>query len=173
VGVAAQAQRADQVRRADLVLWCRGSVLTPAQTAEDEVRRAELVAAGVPVLDVLTKADLASVVEPQRTNRSQVAVSATTRFGLDALVQTIRSRVASDGDRSGEILGSTAARCRESLSAALDALERALVAAKARLGDELIALELRSVLDQLARILGVVYTDDILDRLFSRFCIGK
>ena len=28
-------------------------------------------------------------------------------------------------------------------------------------------------LDHLGRILGSVYTDDILDRIFSRFCIGK
>lgn len=173
VGTAAQAQRADRVRRADLVLWCRASKLTPPESDEDEARREELVAAGVPVLDVLTKADLAPDVDPQHIHRPGVSVSAATRSGLDDLAEAIRLRVASDQYRSGEILGSTAARCRESLSAALDALERARVAASAQLGDELIAFELRSVLDQLARILGVVYTDDILDRLFSRFCIGK
>ena len=34
-------------------------------------------------------------------------------------------------------------------------------------------VEIREVLDHLGRILGTVYTDDILDRIFSRFCIGK
>ena len=41
------------------------------------------------------------------------------------------------------------------------------------LGDELIAVELREAVDHLGRIAGRVFTDDILDRIFSRFCIGK
>ena len=40
-------------------------------------------------------------------------------------------------------------------------------------GDELIALEIREALEQTGRIAGRVYTDDLLDRIFSRFCIGK
>jgi tRNA modification GTPase len=31
----------------------------------------------------------------------------------------------------------------------------------------------RSALDDLGRVVGAVYTDDVLDRIFSRFCIGK
>ena len=38
---------------------------------------------------------------------------------------------------------------------------------------ELLALELRLALDQLGEMVGAVYTDDLLDRIFSRFCIGK
>jgi tRNA modification GTPase len=38
---------------------------------------------------------------------------------------------------------------------------------------ELLALELRSTLEQLGEMVGAVYTDDLLDRIFSRFCIGK
>jgi tRNA modification GTPase len=40
-------------------------------------------------------------------------------------------------------------------------------------GDELVAAELRLALDELAQVVGAVYTEDILDRIFSRFCIGK
>jgi len=38
---------------------------------------------------------------------------------------------------------------------------------------ELLALELRLALDQLGELVGAVFTDDLLDRIFSRFCIGK
>jgi tRNA modification GTPase len=38
---------------------------------------------------------------------------------------------------------------------------------------DLLALELRGALDQLGEMVGAVYTDDLLDRIFSRFCIGK
>ena len=40
-------------------------------------------------------------------------------------------------------------------------------------GEELVAAEVRIALDQLGHVVGAVYTDDILDRIFSRFCIGK
>jgi tRNA modification GTPase len=36
-----------------------------------------------------------------------------------------------------------------------------------------LALELRGALDELGAMAGAVYTDDLLDRIFSRFCIGK
>ena len=39
---------------------------------------------------------------------------------------------------------------------------------------ELLALELRlAALDEIGALVGAVYTDDLLDRIFSRFCIGK
>ena len=38
---------------------------------------------------------------------------------------------------------------------------------------ELLALEVRGALDQIGEMVGAVYTDDLLDRIFSRFCIGK
>jgi tRNA modification GTPase len=38
---------------------------------------------------------------------------------------------------------------------------------------ELLAPELRGALDQLGEMVGAVYTEDLLDRIFSRFCIGK
>ena len=38
---------------------------------------------------------------------------------------------------------------------------------------ELLALELRSCLDHLGCISGAVVTEDVLDNIFSRFCIGK
>ena len=40
-------------------------------------------------------------------------------------------------------------------------------------GDELVALEIRSALDEIGKVVGAVFTDDVLERIFSRFCIGK
>jgi tRNA modification GTPase len=71
------------------------------------------------------------------------------------------------------VVASTAIRCQESLRLAIDAIEQARRLATARAGDELIAAELRLALAELGKVVGVVYTDDILDRLFGRFCIGK
>ena len=55
--------------------------------------------------------------------------------------------------------------------------EEALGSASATLlaggGEELVALELRLAIDELGKVVGAVVTDDILDRIFQRFCIGK
>ena len=40
-------------------------------------------------------------------------------------------------------------------------------------GDELAGAEVRVALDELGKVVGAVYTDDLLDRVFSTFCIGK
>ena len=43
----------------------------------------------------------------------------------------------------------------------------------AGLGEELIATEVRVALSELGKVAGAVYSEDLLDRIFSRFCIGK
>jgi tRNA modification GTPase len=67
----------------------------------------------------------------------------------------------------------TVARCRGSLEGAAQALDRALAVARSQVDQELLAIEIRDALEALAKIVGAVYTDDILDRIFSKFCIGK
>ena len=68
----------------------------------------------------------------------------------------------------------TAARCRESLESVANALVQAGdVANSLSTGDELLVVDVREALDHLGRILGTVYTEDILDRVFNKFCIGK
>ncbi|MCR9117051.1 MAG: hypothetical protein NXI22_08930 [bacterium] len=64
-------------------------------------------------------------------------------------------------------------RCRVWLREAIDRLESALESAENQMGDELTAGEIRLALASLGEVVGAVYTDDVLDRIFSRFCIGK
>ena len=80
---------------------------------------------------------------------------------------------ASSAPSESHVVAGTAARCRESLRLAHESLARARHIAVHSLGEELAAAELRTALDELGRVVGAVYTDDILDRIFSRFCIGK
>ncbi|MGH7127859.1 MAG: tRNA modification GTPase [Planctomycetaceae bacterium] len=174
--IAAQAQslRSEQVQRADLILWCTAVNLAEPLRPVDAELIAQLRGQGRPVLHVVTKADLdLSRDENRETSAGDdiVAVSVPSQSGLEDLRAAAISElsVARRGER--QLLGTTAARCRDSLAAAVAALERAAEAAD--LGEELVAVEVRLALDRLGRILGSVYTDDILDRIFSRFCIGK
>ncbi len=73
----------------------------------------------------------------------------------------------------GTVVQQTAARCFDSLETATQSVQRALELCDQQWVEELIAAELRTALNQLGLVVGAVYTDDILDRIFSTFCIGK
>jgi tRNA modification GTPase len=189
--------RDEQVHQADLIVWCTPADLPPEQTEEnrrllDACRTGATAVSAVPteagasteavepgmhgsqsrgtrqVLEIRTKADCIEREMPGEIP----SVSAATSEGIDRLLEAIVSRL-SDESSASEIIGSTAARCGESLRHALAAIERARELVEFGAGDELISVELREVLHHLGRIVGEVYTDDILDRIFSRFCIGK
>ncbi len=120
---------------------------------------------------VLTKSDLTDSV-PQRF-ASALACSSVTGDGLADLASLIRAELASTAAESPTSLQLTANRCSESLTNARTSLARALELVESDGGEELIAAEVRDALHALGQVVGTVYTDDILDRIFSQFCIGK
>jgi tRNA modification GTPase len=76
---------------------------------------------------------------------------------------------------SGDAVPSTAIRCRGALDTAIQALRSALqlAAASAMCDEAILAAELRIALNALGLLDGSVHTDDLLERIFSRFCVGK
>ena len=99
--------------------------------------------------------------------------SSLTGEGIDASRGRLRDAVLAIGATGGEVVAATAVRCRESLRLAAEGLDRARQIAERGLGEELVASEIRIALEKLGKVVGAVYTDDVLDRVFSRFCIGK
>ena len=172
---AAQEQRSGQLDTADLLMWCSSSTLDEEQQQLDQQLFEVATAQSRSSIRVLTQLDRDA---PARTPESRLefdaAISAVTGEGLEALADLLRSRLSSPRGSTRQWLGMTAARCRESLAAVAASLARAEATAQSNVaGDELLAIDLREGLDHLGRILGTVYTDDILDRVFSKFCIGK
>lgn len=164
----AQRMRTDSVQRADVILWCRASDLSVTERERDAELFAELNASKATVIDVQTKADLES-----STPTDAFPVSAATGVGLHELRQAICETVVNRDHESAGLIGTTAARCCGSLAAARAALQQAREAQSAGLGDDLVSAEIREALNHLGEIVGAVYTDDLLDRIFSKFCIGK
>jgi tRNA modification GTPase len=70
-------------------------------------------------------------------------------------------------------LAPSQSRCRHHVLACLERLREARALAANDQPPELLALALRGAVDSLGEMTGAVYTDDLLDRIFSRFCIGK
>jgi tRNA modification GTPase len=158
----AQGQRADQAGQADLLLDCISSDTWAAHS--------ELMLGDTQSLRVWTKCDLG---RPELAQASEAIVtSAATGEGLDEL-RVQMARLLSSSKSEADSPASTAARCRDSLAGAKAALEAASRTLRNGGGEELVALDLRLALDELGKIVGAIVTEDILDRVFQRFCIGK
>lgn len=108
-------------------------------------------------------------VEPARV----VRISAKTGAGLDDLRDTIRATILRADFEPGEAAVVTSLRHRSALLKAREALGHAADSVDTRLSGEFIAMDLRAALDALGEITGAVSTEDILDRIFRDFCIGK
>ncbi len=121
-------------------------------------------------LVVLTKID-----RPRVLGRLPGAVetSGVTGQGLDRLRDEIALRASQSVLRDVNVVAGTGLRCRDSLRQAAESLQRAQQLVNADEGEELVAAELRVALEAIGLVVGAVSTDDILDRIFSRFCIGK
>jgi len=124
------------------------------------------------ILRVITKSDLIPT-GAVLTDREVWQVSAQSGAGLEQLKTAIAQQLAREAGSDAGILGSTLARCRDSLAGATAALTRAMELATNGGGEEFLATDVREALDELGRITGAFYTDDLLDRIFSKFCIGK
>jgi tRNA modification GTPase len=112
---------------------------------------------------VVNKVDVA----PPQLERA-VAVSARTGAGLDALRARLADEVAA---RAG--LTEAVALSRPRHRAALAEAVAALADAEAAPLPEIAAEGLRAALSAIGRITGRVGVEEILDRVFSEFCIGK
>lgn len=100
----------------------------------------------------------------------ELVVSSVSRQGLDALEAIITERAQADLGKS-EAAPLTRLRHQEAVRDGIEALERALTASVH--APELVAEDLRLAARALGRVTGRVDMEDVLDRLFSQFCIGK
>jgi tRNA modification GTPase len=157
------------LEEADLVL----AVLDASEPLhEEDVKVIEKVRDRNSIL-VMNKIDLGAAPNgPAPHGLRVVEVSAKTGEGLEALRDAVfDSAVRSTGGREDGVMV-TNIRHKVSLDAASGRL-RAALSALGREPLEIAAVELREALDRLGEIVGAVTTDDILDRIFSGFCIGK
>lgn len=99
-----------------------------------------------------------------------LCTSTVTENGIDGLQKELHRRATAFARPA---LAPSLSRCRGHLDAALIDLRAAHAHAVFADPPELLALALRQSLAEIGALAGTVYTDDLLDRIFSRFCIGK
>lgn len=104
----------------------------------------------------------------------RVAVSAKYHLGLDDLSEAIVERMNCDNISVGsESVVVSERRHRDALLLAVLALKGFLASVDEAAPLECLALELREALSALGQITGETTPDDILDQIFSKFCVGK
>jgi tRNA modification GTPase len=105
--------------------------------------------------------------------RKIVRTSATRGTGINDLEEAVFSEITNGATIAPEEVLVSRLRHRQALEKARENLRAACEALEKKLSLEFVAVDLREALDHLGEIIGTVVTDDLLDRIFSEFCIGK
>lgn len=177
------------LEEADLIIGLiDGSVPLHAEDAEILSRVKDCKA-----LIAINKSDLAAAEKEAEAklisySANIVRISAKTGIGLDMLKDKLLEIAFKKGQGvrgEGQVKGNklsfsenngvivTNIRHKDAIDKALDALKRASDVLESGQPLEIIAFEMHDALDRLGEIVGAVTTEDILNRIFSEFCIGK
>ncbi len=166
------------LKEAELVL----AVFDASRPLDDEDEIVCTAIATKRVIPVLNKIDLPVVVSPADLEDrlqagSLVRLSAKSGIGMENLVERIQQAVlgtefACRQEQTGGVIVSRV-RHRDSLAKARQSLGQASTGLKEGLPFDLVSVDLRVALDHIGEITGHVSTEDILDRVFREFCIGK
>ena len=164
-----------EVARADVVLHLVDAA-APAADAEALAWVTERAGRGVPVLTVVNKIDLTAAAP--RAEDGCVWLSAKTGAGIDGLCAALLKVAGWTPSTSGEDVYLARERHLQALALAREHLAAAAALADAEHGHrgaqlDLLAEELRLAGQRLGEITGEVSADDLLGRIFARFCIGK
>jgi tRNA modification GTPase len=158
----------ESLARAELILHVLDA--SEAFSKEDEKYLAEF-AAKKRIL-VRNKSDLPSRLQLP-AGLSAIEICCLTGKGLESLKDAIQKLVWGGEIRAEMLEVMINARHQEALARARAATERAVAGLRADLGLELVALDLRLATNAVGEIVGKTTTEDLLDSIFSQFCLGK
>lgn len=146
-----------EASRADLLLWC--------VPADEEI----------PAYDAWQWASVPGVHRVRtKSDRTAVTVDWHCSINQPETVKHLRGQILEKlKELTRPSLSASQSRCRGHVEQAWHSLQRAHTHVLEQDPPELLALALREALQQFGQLTGAVYTNDLLDRIFSRFCIGK
>jgi len=149
-------------------------VFDGARSLDEDDREALAEVSRTPHLCVINKSDLPQAFDVGALNGSdKVFVSAKTGEGMDVLHRALQAFLLSRKAALDDDLILRNSRQHDAVSRSADALIAADRALKTGIPHEMVLLDLYRALAALDELTGDSVTDDILDRVFSRFCIGK
>jgi tRNA modification GTPase len=157
------------IESADIVLV----VLDGSEKLTDEDQRVLEEVKGRNAIAIINKSDLPRKLERLAGPYIQVSLSCRTGDGLDGLKRAVSDMVKQGTIGSREHAWAVNQRHKTALAQTKESLQKSLDSIKSNLSPEFVAVDLRGALDSLGLIIGATYTEDILERIFNDFCIGK
>ena len=154
--------------KAELVLH----VLDASGPLTEDDRSLLAEASGRPRVLVLNKADLPSALRLP-DGLTGVATSCSSGNGIEAVKDAIEGTVWSGRLASVPSQITVNARHADALRRAQGSIQRAAAELRGGSSLELVAIDLRLAADAVGEIVGKTTTDDLLDAIFSQFCLGK
>lgn len=169
----------DKIKEADVILW----VIDATRPYEDYLSLAEDIRVRDKKLIVaLNKCDATETAHPisEIKNALQehfgeayiIAISAKQGIGMETLTAHLAQTAVDTKLATNNVIVSNA-RHREALCGAASALHRALDALHQQISGDLVSEDLRSAIYHLSDIVGDVTSQDVLNNIFSHFCVGK
>ena len=156
-------------QEAELALFLCDSA---APLTQEDRQAMQAAAAAKHAIGILNKADLPQAVSPADLPFDEVfSVSAKTGQGLDALRQALAEKFSGGAPCDGSIL--TNPRLAGAVRCAHAALERALAGLQAQMTPDAVLLDVEAAMQAIGELTGKTIREDITQRIFSRFCVGK
>lgn len=127
-----------------------------------------------PIISYILKNYITTINKPQPTEIKQtILVSCKTKKGFSNLKKTISTKMKFSFPDLTSGLVVTSARHQQKLKASIKHLKTAKKQFKSSDSPELIAFTLNQAIREIDEITGKIYNEDILDKIFSTFCLGK
>lgn len=159
-----------QMKKASLILYLVDLSNTTLQEIESE--ETELTRLNIPYLLIGNKVDKATPELVDKLNGKLVLISASNHTNIDELKEKIIARFHVDRIKTGDVLV-TNVRHYQNLLQTFEALQRVLTGMDKGITGDFLAMDIRQALHYLGEITGAITSEDLLNTIFSRFCIGK
>jgi len=161
----------EKMKQARLIIY----LFDPMQDKIDEVQSQllEIENLQIPFLTIINKSDLLS--DKQKAEYEPLTplyISAKEQIGVEELKDELINKVQLGNLNTDDVMV-TNIRHVEALQKTSDSLERVLFGIDNPVTSDFLAMDIRQALYHLGEITGSVSTDDLLDNIFSKFCIGK
>lgn len=129
------------------------------------------------VIVLLNKSDMEQVVKPEDLKNlnkfSMVSISAKNETGLDKLEHAIKDMFFNGEISFNEEIYITNVRHKTLLQEALDSLHMVKDGINQGMSEDFLTIDLMTAYEKLGMIIGEEVEDDLADRIFSKFCMGK
>ncbi len=156
----------ETVQNSDIILWLTDVNNEYSDSIKNEL---EKYTNTNKIIKVVNKIDL----ENKKNIKGDVYISSKTGSGIEELFDSMKKHTVGEGVYTEKSTIISNVRHYDSLKKTVEFLHAAKDSINNNMSGEFIAVDLRNAIDAMSEIIGVVTSDDILNNIFSKFCIGK